>query len=148
MYLKSAVRALAKIYYHLMQIGNVDEFKLDEEESENRECEFKANQLSKITGNLREVAYLYEYLGREVLLDGKLVRGDRGIYKIDGSDIFYKYRRKIEYYDKRINNFNISTVGYNGTDYYIVGYPLPMQDTKVRVRGYKERRNRMSLNAR
>ncbi|WP_312753786.1 hypothetical protein [Rummeliibacillus suwonensis] len=143
MYLKSAWRALGKLYYHLLQIGNVDEFKLDEEESENRECEFKANQLSKITGKLGEVADLYEYLEREVLMEGKLVKGERGIYKIDGTAIYYRYGKRIEYYDKRINNFNISIVGYDGRDYYIVGYPLPMQGILVRTRGYKERRNEM-----
>lgn len=139
MYLKSVWRALGKIYYHLLQLGETEVFILSEEEKENKECEFKANQLAKVTENLREVAYLYEYLGREVLTEGKLVKGERGIYRIDGTKIYYPYGKKVEYYDKRINNFNISTVGYNGTDYYIVGYPLPMQDTKVRVRGYRKR---------
>lgn len=136
MYLKSVWRALGKIYYHLLQIGNVDEFKLDEAEKENKECEFKSNQLLKITGNLREVADLYEYLGRVVLLEGALTKGKRGIYKIDGTNIYYRYGRKVEYYDKRISNYNISTIGSDGKDYYIVGYPLPIQDTKVRARGY------------
>lgn len=139
MYLKSVWRALGKIYYHLLQIGNADEFKLDEEDKENKECEFKANQLSKITGKLGEVADLYEYLEREVLMEGKLVKGERGIYKIDGTAIYYRYGKRIEYYDKRINNYNISTIGYNGNDYYIVGYPLQLSDTKVRVRGYRKR---------
>lgn len=139
MYLKSAERAIGKMYYHLFQIGNVAGFKLDDEEVQDREREFKSNQLLKITKNLREVAYLYEYLGRKVLLEGALTKGDRGIYKIDGTSIYYRYGKRIEYYDKRINNFNISTIGYDGKDYYIVGYPLPMKGTGVRTRGYKKR---------
>lgn len=138
MYLKSADRALGKIYYHLLQIGNVGEFELDREEVGNEEAEFRANQLSKITENLREVAYLYEYLGREILLDGKLVKGNRGIYKITGTNIYYKFGKRIEYYDKRISNYNLSTIGYDGKDYYIVGYSIPMQGTLVRTRGYKK----------
>lgn len=143
MYLKSAWRALGKIYYHLLQIGNVAGFELDEEEVEDKECEFKAHQLLNITVNLRVVANLYEYLRREILSEGKLIKGERGIYKIDGTAIYYRYGKRIKYYDKRINNFNISIVGYDGRDYYIVGYPLPMQGILVRTRGYKERRNEM-----
>lgn len=138
MYLKSAWRALGKIYYHLLQIGNTKGFELDEKETGDRDCEFRANQLSKITRNLQEVAYLYEYLGREILREGKLVKGKKGIYKIDDTNIYYRYGKRIEYYDKRINNYNISTIGYDGKDYYIVDYPLSIKGIKVRVRGYRE----------
>lgn len=138
MYLQSAWRALGKIYYHLLQIGNVKEFELADDEKENEEAEFRARQLLKITTNLREVAELYEYLGREVIQSGTLNKIENGCYSINNNDFYYCEGNLIEYYDIRFNRYDISTIGYDGKDYYIAGYPLQLNGTKVRVRGYGE----------
>lgn len=138
MYLKSAWRALGKIYYHLLQMGNVSEFKLVEEEIGNEEAEFRAKQLIKVTRHLKEVATLYEYLGREVNQTGTLNKLENGYYGISGSDTYYCTGSLIEYYDMRINQYEISTVDFDGTDYYIVGYPLSILGAIVRIRGYRD----------
>lgn len=138
MYLTSAWRALGKIYYHALQIGNVNEFELRDDEKEDEEANFKARQLLKLTNNLREVAKLYEYLGREVLQTGTLIKLNNGCYGLSNSDICYRKGSFIEYFDERYNHFDISTVDYDGTDYYIVGYPLPLDGTTVRIRGYRD----------
>lgn len=137
-YLKSAWRALGKIYYHALQIGDVSEFILDNDDKEDEEANFRARQLRKITVNLKEVARLYEYLGREVLQTGKLNKLDSGCYGISNSDTCYQQGSLIEYFDINKNQYDISTVGYDGIDYYIVGYPLPLDGTTVRIRGYRD----------
>lgn len=138
MYLKSAWRALGKIYYHALQIGNVSEFKLVDYEKDDEEAKFRARQLLKLTDNLRKVAEMYEYLGREVLITGTLVKLENDFYGISDSDTYYCKGTLIEYYDMRINQYEISNVDFDGTDYYIVDYPLPMLGTTVRVRGYRD----------
>lgn len=137
MYLKSAWLALGKIYYHLLQIGNAKEFELIDEEVGDEEAEFKAQQLIKLTVHLKEVATLYEYLGREVHHVGILNKLDNGSYGISNSN-YYQQDSMIEFYDSRYNHYDIGTVDYDGNDYYIVDYPLPMLGTIVRVRGYRD----------
>lgn len=136
-YLKSAWRALGKIYYHLLQIGNTKEFLLDDEEKENDEAKFRAKQLQNITQNLKEIAELYEYLGREVIQSGILYKMENGCYGISSGN-YYQQDSMIEFYDTRYNHYDIGTVDYDGNDYYIVDYPLPMLGITVRVRGYRD----------
>lgn len=138
MYLKSAWRALGKIYYHLLQIGDAKDFLLDDDEKEDEEAEFKARQLLKITGHLKQVAELYEYLGKKIIKTATLIKFENGYYGVSDSNVYYKKGNRIEYFDTRFNYYDISTVDFDGTDYYIVGYPLPIDGTTVRIRGYAD----------